>query len=263
MAEIALEAPCREVFARCSLEIIAKTISMDAGAINRTTTGLDASIDAIGLSPERLRPRLVEYLDEATAEELRRFLSATAIHDGQLFTRDRKERLRLFTEYLVPGGIHGFCSKTWINRHGATWVTMSRAGRGSRYSEADVSGLDALASVLAVGEALHAERLRSDPATRGPSENVAREHGVSRAEFQVAELVAHGLSNAAIGQVLGRSKHTVRNQLASAFAKLRVATRADLVAALREGTPLASPAGPFAQTLISELERRGFHHRLQ
>jgi DNA-binding CsgD family transcriptional regulator len=259
LAEIAIDAPSREAFAHSSLEVLTEALSMDAGAINRTTSALDVSIDSVGLRPERLRQSILEYLDELSPEELRRALSGSATLDGHLFAPDRKERLRLYSEYLVPGRIHGFCCLGWLNRHGAFWVTMSRAGRNARYTAADLSGLEALAPVLSVGEALHAAGARaSDPGSRLP-EDYARERGLTRAEFQVAELVARGLSNEAAGLVLGRSKNTVRNQLASAFAKLRVCTRADLVSALRAARPGHVPShrpGTLAIVLASESEKR-------
>ena len=56
-------------------------------------------------------------------------------------------------------------------------------------------------------------------------------------EVEVARHVARGLTNPQIAMLLGTSKFTVRNQLASIFDKLQVASRAELAAwmAAREG----------------------------
>jgi DNA-binding NarL/FixJ family response regulator len=53
--------------------------------------------------------------------------------------------------------------------------------------------------------------------------------GVTRQEQRVVHLVERGLTNAEIAEVLGVSRHTIRNQLASVFTKLEVSRRAELV----------------------------------
>jgi DNA-binding CsgD family transcriptional regulator len=52
------------------------------------------------------------------------------------------------------------------------------------------------------------------------------------AERAVAQSAAAGLSNAAIAEALGKSEHTVTNQLSSVFRKLQISSRAELVARL-------------------------------
>ncbi|MCL2451028.1 MAG: hypothetical protein FWD17_18950, partial [Polyangiaceae bacterium] len=85
LAEIAIEAPSFDVFARLSLEGIAKSLSMDAGAINRATLGARLSAITLGLPPEPMNLHLHEYLDEMTQEELRRALSGRPVVDRQAF----------------------------------------------------------------------------------------------------------------------------------------------------------------------------------
>jgi DNA-binding NarL/FixJ family response regulator len=53
--------------------------------------------------------------------------------------------------------------------------------------------------------------------------------GVTPHEQRVVHLVERGLTNAEIAGVLGVSRHTIRNQLASVFTKLEVSRRAELV----------------------------------
>jgi LuxR family maltose regulon positive regulatory protein len=53
--------------------------------------------------------------------------------------------------------------------------------------------------------------------------------GVTRQEQRVVHLVERGLTNAEIAHLLGVSRHTIRNQLASVFTKLEVSRRAELV----------------------------------
>ena len=53
--------------------------------------------------------------------------------------------------------------------------------------------------------------------------------GVTPHEQRVVHLVERGLTNPEIAGVLGVSRHTIRNQLASVFSKLQVSRRAELV----------------------------------
>jgi len=53
--------------------------------------------------------------------------------------------------------------------------------------------------------------------------------GVTPQEQRVVHLVERGLTNPEIAEVLGVSRHTIRNQVASVFGKLQVSRRAELV----------------------------------
>jgi DNA-binding NarL/FixJ family response regulator len=52
---------------------------------------------------------------------------------------------------------------------------------------------------------------------------------VTPQEQRVVLLVERGLTNPEIAELLGVSRHTIRNQLASVFSKLQVSRRAELV----------------------------------
>ncbi len=77
------------------------------------------------------------------------------------------------------------------------------------------------------GDAFALLEWRSAPA--GPC---SRFRFLTRAEAAVATLAATGRSNAAIARARGSSTRTVANQMARAFRKLRVRSRAELAAAL-------------------------------
>jgi DNA-binding NarL/FixJ family response regulator len=53
--------------------------------------------------------------------------------------------------------------------------------------------------------------------------------GVTPQEQRVVLLVERGLTNPEIAELLGVSRHTIRNQVASVFNKLQVSRRAELV----------------------------------
>ncbi len=174
LAEIALEAGSRERFREAALECVCRALSMDAGALNHTLDGRTIDVDSWGMSVKGLRPQLAAYMREVTPNEYDRALHGRAIDADNVFSRPRQDALRLYREYLVPSGVHGFCCRMWVNRHGCTWMTLSRAGRSARYTLHDLTAFDDLASVIAVGEALHASSTDSSSLFHG--------HGWERAE---------------------------------------------------------------------------------
>lgn len=72
-------------------------------------------------------------------------------------------------------------------------------------------------------------RTRADRESVSPLDAWLALKGVTRQEQRVVHLVERGLTNPEIAGVLGVSRHTIRNQLASVFSKLQVSRRAELV----------------------------------
>lgn len=68
------------------------------------------------------------------------------------------------------------------------------------------------------------------PADSSPRRYFAEQLGLSLAELEVVTLAVRGLRNAEIGAMRKASPRTVRNQLASAYAKLGVGSRSELAA---------------------------------
>ena len=77
--------------------------------------------------------------------------------------------------------------------------------------------------------------LGARPPTKGPARGTV---GLSDREREVARLAGEGKSNKTIARVLDISPRTVSTHLSNIFAKLGVASRAELAATLR------GPAGP-------------------
>ncbi len=116
---------------------------------------------------------------------------------------------------------------------------MKRGERGSGRAAAGVGGaprIDAPPDLVAREVEVGGERFallewpRSSAADAAPP-------GLTRAEAAVAQLAAAGRSNAAIAAARGAAARTVANQLASAFRKLGVRSRAELCARLSTGAP--------------------------
>ena len=63
---------------------------------------------------------------------------------------------------------------------------------------------------------------------------VGKLHELSPGECAVVDLALEGLSNAQIARLRGRSPKTVANQLAAAFARLNVHSRAELASRILE-----------------------------
>ena len=99
----------------------------------------------------------------------------------------------------------------------------------------------ALAGIRPNGRALRASpRLPSAPRRDDPPRLLA----LSPREQQIVRLVAKGLVNKTIGHVLDISPWTVSTHVRRIFAKLGVASRASMVAAVYETErPAALPAG--------------------
>ncbi len=74
------------------------------------------------------------------------------------------------------------------------------------------------------------------PAPTQPDEaaRLLKDLGLTPSEHEVLLLIARGLDNGAIAAALSKSEKTVRNQVTSIFAKLRVSSRAQAVALARD-----------------------------
>lgn len=101
-------------------------------------------------------------------------------------------------------------------------------GGGQKRSLAELSGLgDASAWIVVLG------------ASRNPSESEAllcRDLGLTAAETRIACQIASGATLAEAASAFAISRHTVRNQLRSIFAKFGIRRQSDIARILRTGT---------------------------
>jgi DNA-binding CsgD family transcriptional regulator/ABC-type transporter Mla MlaB component len=102
----------------------------------------------------------------------------------------------------------------------------------------ELAGEAAAATELyrAMGHVRALRRLAAKEVRAPPSGAIGSAALLSRREREIAALVAAGKPNRAIAQILGIAEKTVEQHLSSAFAKLEVSSRAQLVAALTEAT---------------------------
>ncbi|MBD2463120.1 LuxR family transcriptional regulator [Oscillatoria sp. FACHB-1407] len=115
----------------------------------------------------------------------------------------------------------------------------------TRHCDAPAFNTDNLTdlSALSLHLSTRLAELRSNPISGLTGSEVASlvETRLTPREMQIAELVAQGLTNAEIGTALWITEHTVKQALKRMFRKLKVSSRAELVARLaKSGQTLAA-----------------------
>lgn len=135
-----------------------------------------------------------------------------------------RERCAYHRELVRPHrGSHSLIAYLGVARASAGGLMLGRAGSG--FSDAEVACVRALVPSLSVGLAAQLATARAAAvATRSATPPLTRR------EREVLDQLCRGLTNPEIARSLGSSPHTVRNQVASLFAKLGATTRSELVA---------------------------------
>jgi DNA-binding NarL/FixJ family response regulator len=126
--------------------------------------------------------------------------------------------------------------RTMLDGDDAVFAAMRAGARGYLLKGADraeiARGLQAVASGEVVFSAAIASRVLAWFA--GGGRQVSAFPELTEREREVLDLVARGLTNAAIAARLVVSEKTVRNHVSNVFAKLHVADRAEAVARARD-----------------------------
>lgn len=211
----------------------------------------------IDLDPARhlLRRRLTEPL--FSAKELSIGSGSCPHHAGSPSAYPRQgpmpDRLRqAFVQYrrefLLPNDLYhhlGFCFQDAAARH-TFFIDFHRRRASSPFGEREAVRAKIIAMVLHARSAGMNARHGSDAVApslpgecvdiggRQAPEAVELPRQLSTRELEVAEAVAHGLSNKEVGAALDISVRTVENHLRSIFAKLEVSTRTRLAARMHE-----------------------------
>jgi len=158
--------------------------------------------------------------DDPVADAMR--AAQTVVHDGELFDLAAWRRQPMF-DLAARMDLHVYCLVPILGPKGVEGnVTLLR--RRDRFTATEVRNLAAVAANLSVAHA----RLSAhgNGALQVDHARLAR---LTAQERRVATLVARGLQNKEVAQHLGTSPLTVRNQLASIFAKTGIASRGQLV----------------------------------
>jgi DNA-binding CsgD family transcriptional regulator len=233
LAEIAGSVRDRAAFRRAvvsRLEAIVGCESVYWGEPMQTPTDTDrvcASTD------ETVRRALVLFARERRRFDVPRAIRAIRAEGGvaigdEVFTRAEQDRLPVYREVVRPAGIRSyiFCEIDFRGRVLST-VTLSRHARGAPFGGREKGLVRSIKGALGLVEAAFGA-ISSLP--RGATEVDVRQlcPALSAREAQVATLVARGLGNKSIAEVLGTAPDTVRKQTIRIYEKLRVAGRVEL-----------------------------------
>lgn len=135
---------------------------------------------------------------------------------------------------LAEGGRWRDAADAWLQRGcpvSAAWALLEGDAEARREALQRLQGAAADGVARRVRQVLQAGGLRG--LERGPYGHVRTDPlGLTRRERQVAELVAQGLSNAAIGERLRRSERTVSHHVSAVLGKLGVDRRAQVAGRL-------------------------------
>jgi DNA-binding CsgD family transcriptional regulator len=164
------------------------------------------SIAALGLHPAEARPFFLAMLAHCAADEGRHAEAARLL--GAADALRERFGLQWFPRFLAAG------------RAAAEDATRGALG-AEQFAAAYAEG-SSLDAAQAAAYALRAHARRGRPATGWAS--------LTPAELQVAQHVAAGRSNPQIASALFISRATVKTHLAHIFAKLGLASRAELAA---------------------------------
>jgi hypothetical protein len=257
IGEIAVEANSQEQFRRCALECVCRVLALDASVLNELTPSGDVVLHGFGMDLDGVRSRMGSYLAEIAADEFLGAAGRRFVRDENVFPGRRKDELSLYTEYLRPRGFHHYCVCVWANRRGTFFMTILREGRTARYAPHDLEDLNALQSVLALGEALHASAWGS-PRAAPQRREFFEAHGLTAAESMALDIVRCDLSVSDAAMVLGHEPTVIHERVVAALAKLR-ARHATPPGRSARGLPAA--AGP-RNGAHSPHELEALHHLL-
>ena len=214
----------KAAFGRALLDEVMQYISADVGAFRvgttgaATTRGLSASLFGGGADP--WRRHAAELGPVLTAAALTGAVVDTAVL-GEQFVRST----RYFSEVVRPhGGRESlYAIPSWRGQPAAC-LLLGRCGTRGQFGDADIRRLRVLLPSIALAsaalETADGRRLRADLSPR---------------ESEIVTLLLRGFRSREIGDALGTSANTVRNQISRLMARLGVGTRAELVAALTGG----------------------------
>lgn len=143
--------------------------------------------------------------------------------DADVLGQRRVRSTRYFSEVVGPhgGGETLYAIPSWRGRPIACLV-LGRCGLRGRFGHADIGRLHTLLPAMALAsDAFQKADLREPHVELSPR------------ELEIVRFLVRGFRSREIGQILGTSVNTVRNQVSRLMARLGVGTRAELVTFLR------------------------------
>jgi DNA-binding CsgD family transcriptional regulator len=255
IAGAASAAPNLPAFRRQVLDHLGRLFATDAGAMCSTRDGRTIEASDLRGEADILVADIPRWFAQLTAPEFQAARQPRTQLDVDILGARRRDRLAMYQEYLYPRDIRQLAVRMWTGRRAEHWFAVSLETRQPRLVSRAIAMLDRLYPVIALGEELHESSGPDDASRIG---RWCSFHGLSRTETDVVSAAVRGLRNGEIARLRGVSPHTVRNRLASAFRKLEVTSRSELVyLALTE-----DPFGRLDQSIFVSLRGHGQEQRL-
>jgi DNA-binding CsgD family transcriptional regulator len=242
IAELALGASGWQPFSEGLVALLAARIGVDESAyfLAPTTFGRIHVASSVGQAAFLVKA-MPDYMAEVMPSEIAAAMLPRTQLGDDIIGVARRQRLRLYTEYLRSRQIASYAIRMWRDRDNVHWFVagVDRASQGPRFEARTLAALDGVFPVVAVSMRLH----RVETSETGLSRELTEAFDITPSEHRVLELLERGLTNPEIAVALGISANTVRNLLVSAFRKLDVSRRAEAVFVLRTaGSDMCSSA---------------------
>ncbi|MCW5831654.1 MAG: hypothetical protein KIS78_04275 [Labilithrix sp.] len=232
LAELAAAAPSQKAFREAALDCIAGEVVYDGAVFHALSPRVPFATAVVrGLEREAIEASMKHW--DRWAVELGRFREIGIRNRGVATDRQalpaRGPTRALFERAFGAGRrARAAAFVHLIARERILSAMILVRFRDRPFSDADVSALREAAPVLALADGLHRELDHGERASV-PTAIRCRDQRLTDRQREIVELMAMGHTNAAIARALGRSPHTVRNQLADVMRRLGAANRADVV----------------------------------
>jgi DNA-binding CsgD family transcriptional regulator len=224
IADLALAAPDASAFRGALLDLLDRAVGFDSACI--MMGGATPEVCCRAYDPGQVRDRIVACVAELEPWELTIAMQRRPMVDIDVLPQARRDRLALYRELLRPARVSVMTTAVWRNAHGVFGFHLGRTGRGKRFRAREIDVLERALPAIRLGTAYHSAVVGTG--TDACFLSFSDEAGLSPRERTIAQLVARGLQNGEIAEMLGISRMTVKNHLASVYAKARVSTRAEL-----------------------------------
>lgn len=248
IAELAQDVAATGCFRARLLDVLDREVGFDKASVHRLAPGSHPESFLRGWERPEEFANLPQYMTELAPHEVASASEGKPVIDTEALSLARRDQLALYQRFLRPEKVTLYATVMWRSAPAVVGLALARTGR-STFTSAQKQMLEELLPAVRLADALVAERRTHD------ADAWLATTDLSAREREVCTLVIRGFTNPEIAAISRVSLHTVRNQLAAAFRKLDVSTRAELVfvatssTALHERAAGAPPPAPWTSYL--------------
>ena len=238
VSEMALSAESFAEFTQRCFSYLNPLVGFDAAcSMLAADDGTVRQLSTLGYSHAQLLRDIPRFLDELSPSELLGFASDRSAVDLDVLAPQRRARLAVYRELLVPFGVSLYVGNIWQSRFGVFALHLARTGPVRPFRRAELARLHLSLPSIRLGQALLASNESAIGCAPGKVDWWESAWNLSERERDTVALVARGFRNGEIAKLLRISANTVRNHLASVFRKADVSTRAELVFLMMSSDP--------------------------